>query len=163
MHALHAYSGMQHYSTTGRVLACTSSSYPPSTYSYGALLVMQRIMSFCLLVHTLHSTHEWLATHPPRAQRGTEVWHSRSMHTPRVPAYLQGRHAGHPGVYAYTCTTGNSSIRRTHTQNGPRERWPHLCMHSRECSATRISTCRPAEHYSILLCRQREHVALLVS
>ena len=56
MHALHAYSGMQHYSTTGRVLACTSSSYPPSTYSYGALLVMQRIMSFCLLVHTLHST-----------------------------------------------------------------------------------------------------------
>ena len=28
------------------------------------------------------------------------------MHTPRVPAYLQGRHAGHPGEYAVSayCT-----------------------------------------------------------
>ena len=91
------------------------------------------------------------------------MWHSRSMHTPRVPAYLQGRHAGHPGVYAYTCTTVTAASVEPHTQNGPRERWPHLCMHSRNALLPGISTCRPAEHYSILLCMQREHVALLVT
>ena len=153
---------MQHYSTTGRVLACTSSSYPPSTYSYGALLVMQRIMSFFLLVHhSQHSWHDRLTHSSTSAKRHGDVALPEYTYTTStsISPRTSCRTSWSICIYMYH---RNSSIRRTHTQNGPRERWPHLCMHSRNALLPGISTCRPAEHYSILLCMQREHVALLV-
>ena len=56
-HDMHAFPGT-HALVGGAEVLHTGSTYPltPSTYSYGALLVMQRTMSFFLLVHTLRST-----------------------------------------------------------------------------------------------------------
>ena len=53
-HGMHAFLGTRALVGGAEVLH-TGSTYPltPSTYSYGALLVMQRIMFFFLLVHTL--------------------------------------------------------------------------------------------------------------
>lgn len=126
MHALHAYSGMQHYSTTGRVLACTSSSYPPSTYSYGALLVMQRIMSFCLLVHTLHSTRgmtDYAPIHERKEARGSMPFLPFPLchYTAHVMEYM---HTVHSGIHT---PSSHFSALRVEARNAFRQHsWVHL-------------------------------------
>ena len=67
---------------------------------------------------TQHSWHDRLTHSSTSAKRHGGVALLEYAYT-RVPAYLQGRHAGHPGVYAYTCTTEEQQ-HPGHTQNGPR-------------------------------------------